>query len=488
MPKWTDSRLDVVPVFRNWASGTGPMYTRLAQAMRSAIESGELPGGTRLPPERPLAEALEVSRTTVVLAYQRLRDEGLVESRQGSGSWVPRRAGASPPSRLEERDRSYLGDSLMRAAAFESEGTIGFMGACLPGASVPLDEEWRAAEADVAELASGSGYSPQGWPALRRGIAADFQRRGVPTTPDEILVTTGAQQAIDIVARLLVSRGESVVLEDPSYLGAIDVFALAGASMVSVPVGTTGVALRQAVDEASPALVYLVPTYQNPTGSVMPESDRREVARLSEERGVPVLEDETLSDLSFGPEPPPPIARFAPKAPILSVGSMSKLFWGGLRVGWVRAPRPLIARLTRIKVVSDLSGAVLSQALAARLLARREEIVRTRRLESRRRYRKLAELLREALPDWSWTEPSGGLTLWARLPTPSAFELARIAPRHGVSIVPGPVHSPSHGHADRVRLPYVLEESLLAEGVARLARAWQACRQPASDRRLGVIV
>src|SRR5215831_3042488 len=136
MPKWTDSRLDVVPLFREWESGTGPMYTRLAAAMRSAIERGELPGGARLPPERPLAEALEVSRTTVVLAYQRLRDEGLVESRQGSGSWVPRRAGTSAPSRLEERDRPFLGDSLTRAAAFEPEGTIGFMGACLPGASV----------------------------------------------------------------------------------------------------------------------------------------------------------------------------------------------------------------------------------------------------------------------------------------------------------------------------------------------------------------
>jgi DNA-binding transcriptional MocR family regulator len=489
MPKWTDSRLDVVPLFREWESGTGPMYTRLAAAMRSAIERGELLRGTRLPPERPLADALEVSRTTVVLAYQRLRDEGLVESRQGSGTWVRRRVGgASPPSRLEEQHRSFLTDSVTRAAAFETEGTIGFMGACLPGASVPLDEEWRAAEADVAELAGGVGYSPQGLLPLRRAIAADFERRGVPTSADEILVTTGAQQAIDIVSRLLVARGESVVLEDPTYLGAIDALSLTGAELVPVPAGATGVAIRQAVEQASASLAYLVPTFQNPTGGVMAESDRREVARLAEERGVAVLEDESLSDLSFGPEPPPPIAHFAPRAPVLTVGSMSKLFWGGLRVGWVRAPRPLLPRLLRIKVVSDLSGSALSQALAARLLARREEVVRRRRQESKRRYRRLAELLRAALPEWSWTEPSGGLTLWARLPAPSAFELARVAPRHGVSIVPGPVHSPSHGHADRVRLPFVLEDELLAEGIARLARAWQACGHPAPDRRLGVIV
>ena len=160
--------MDVLPVLRNWSAGTGPMYSRLAHAMRSAIERGELPGGTRLPPERPLAEALEVSRTTVVLAYQRLRDEGLVESRQGSGTWVP--------------------------------------------------------------------------------------RRGVPTAPDEILITTGAQQAIDLVARLLVPRDANVVLEDPTYLGAIDVFALAGARLVPVPVGTTGVALCNAIEAATPVV------------------------------------------------------------------------------------------------------------------------------------------------------------------------------------------------------------------------------------------
>ncbi len=480
--------MDVLPLVRSWSSGSGPMYSRLARALREAIERGELPGGTRLPPERPLAEALEVSRTTVVLAYRRLRDEGLVESRQGSGSWVPRRAGFKAPGQLEERDRPFLGDSLTRAAAFEHEGTIGFMGACLPGASVPLDEEWHAAEADVAEIASGTGYSPQGWPALRRAVAADFERRGVPTTADEVLVTSGAQQAIDLVARLLVSRGDAVALEDPTYLGAIDVFALAGARLVPLPVGSPAAALREAIERDAPRLVYLVPSFQNPTGGVMAESDRREVARLAEEHGVAVLEDESLSDLSFGQEPPPPIARFAPKAAVLTVGSMSKLYWGGLRVGWVRAPRALVARLTRIKVVSDLSGAVLSQALAVRLLARREEVVRARRQESRRRYRHLAELLRAALPDWSWSEPLGGLTLWARLPTPSAYELARVAPSHGVSIVPGPVHSPSQGHADRVRLPYVLEESLLAEGVARLARAWEACGHRVPERRLGVIV
>jgi DNA-binding transcriptional MocR family regulator len=397
----------------------------------------------------------------------------------------------SRPAFRDERSRSFLVDSVTRAPSEEPAGTIGLMGACLPGSAVPLDEEWRASQSDVAELASGTGYSPQGWPSLRRAIAARFEARGVPTTPDEVLVTNGAQQAIDLLGRLLIARNDAVVLEDPTYLGAIDALTLAGAQLVPVPVGPTGAdvaVLRRAVTQSAPAFVYLVPSFHNPTGSVMPEGARRDVAQLAETRGVVVVEDESLAELTFGAEPPPPIAAYAPRAAVFTVGSMSKLFWGGLRVGWVRGPRPLITRLTRFKVAADLSGSLLTQALATRLLARRDEVAIVRRRESRRRFERLTGILRERLPDWSWTEPQGGLTLWVRLPTPSAEELARMAPRHGVSIVPGPVHSPSHAFPDRLRLPFVLDEDLLAEGVARLARAWQACRQPAGERRLGVIV
>ena len=303
--------MDLVPLIGDWSTAPGPLYSRLAQAMQSAIETGELAAGTRLPPERPLAEALHVSRTTIVLAYSKLREQGLLESRQGSGTWIPRRASLSRKAPRDERSRSFLVDSLARGATGEPTDTIAFMGACLPGTGLALDEEWRAAEADVAALACGTGYSPQGWLPLRRTIASHFEARGVPTTPDEILVTNGAQQAIDLVGRLLVGRGEAVVLEDPTYLGALDAFTLAGARLLPVPVGPAGAeipALRRALQQSTPALVYLVPSFHNPTGSLMPEDARREVAALAEAMGVAVLEDESLAELTFGAEPPPPIA------------------------------------------------------------------------------------------------------------------------------------------------------------------------------------
>jgi len=490
MPKWTDPfdprRLG------DWSFGTGPMYGRLAQSLEAAIDTGQLPAGTRLPPERPLAEALAVSRTTVVLAYRRLRSTGLVESRQGSGTFVAR--GSFPRSRRalrEDTSRSFLVDSVTRAAAEEPAGTISFMGACLPAADDLLLEAWAAAQSDVRGLGGHAGYSPQGLPSLRQTIATWFGRRGLPTTPDEVLVTGGAQQAIDLVARLFTTSGASVVLEDPTYLGAIDAFALARTRLLSLPVGPTGAdvdALRRLVTEEAPALCYLVPTFHNPTGTVLPESGRRAVARLAEDTGTTILEDESLAELSFGSEPPPPIAAFAPRAPVLTVGSISKLFWGGLRVGWIRGPRPLIARLTRLKVTADLSGSVVSQALAIRVLPHRDEIAQRRRRESLARLDHLATLLHERLPEWSFIRPEGGLTLWVRLPVAAAEELARAGVRHGVSIVPGAVHSPSGACRDHVRLPFVLDAGQLREGVDRLARAWDACRGLEGEKRLGVIV
>jgi DNA-binding transcriptional MocR family regulator len=484
--------VDLGSLLGEWFSGGGPIYARLAEALQRAIDRGDIPPATRLPAERPLAESLGVSRTTVVMAYGRLHDQGFVESRRGSGTWVRRRSGlALPAGRPESRSRSFLMQSVTRSAAEEPTDTIGFLGACLPASPGLLEEAWDEARGDLRPLALGTGYSAQGLPALRRAIADRLEQRGLAAGADELLVTEGAQQAIDLLARFLVREGEAVVLEDPTYLGAIDAFTMARARLVPLPVGPAGAdvaALRRLTGATPPAFVYLVPSFHNPTGSVLPEGARRDVARLAEESGLVVVEDESLAELSFGAEPPPPIAAFAPRAPVLTVGSMSKLFWGGLRVGWIRGPRPLIDRLTRFKVACDLGGSVVSQALATRLLARRDEVARARRREARARFDCLTGLLRERLPEWSWPRPEGGLTLWVRLPTRGAEELAQLAPRHGVSIVPGPVHSPAGGSADHIRLPFVLDEPLLVEGVARLARAWAACGRPAEERRLGVIV
>ena len=487
------SPLEFVHLLGNWSGGDGPVYEKLARAIGNALERGEIPAETRLPAERTLARLLRLSRTTVVSAYEQLRQRGWVERRQGSGTRVrgPLSAGAR---KGEEPALSFRRHPVYRGLIEGSGGTIEFLAAHLPAAGITQDVltfDRRAVE----QLLAGPGYVPMGLPALRQAVANHLTKSGLATTADQVLITSGAQQAIMLVGALLLSPGDGVVVENPTYLGAIDILTSRGARLLPVPVGRDGArieALAEVARRARPRLLYLMPTFQNPTGALMPERERRAVAKLSAELSIPILEDNTLADLSLGVEPPPPIAAFAPpSAPILTVGSLSKLFWGGLRVGWIRASEDLLARIARLKIMADLGGSILSQLAALKLLARAERVKQKRRAQVRERFDLLTRLLARHLPEWEWTPPAGGLSLWVRLPRGDANEFAQIALRHGVSVVPGPLASPDGSFADHLRLPFVLDRKPMEEGVMRLSRAWAAyaSRDSAPARRsLDVLV
>jgi DNA-binding transcriptional MocR family regulator len=457
-----------------WSAGAGPLYGRLADAVAAAIARGDLLPGSRLPPERTLADELRVSRTTVVLAYQKLRDGGRVESRQGSGTWV-RGSGREPgPSPQEHEVTSAFRRNVVFRSMLEHAGdAISLVGAYLPHMPEVEEIAREVAARPLADL--GSGYSPMGLPDLRRAVAGMLTRTGLPTNENEVLITSGAQQAISLVAGLLVPRGETVATEDPTYIGAIDVFSAAGARILTVPSGPDGLdpdRLRPVL-EMRPRLLYVVPTFHNPTGAIMPERTRREIARLADELQIPVVEDCALAGLGLGREPPPPIATFARNAPILTVGSASKPFWSGLRVGWLRGPEALIGRLGRWKALTDLGSPLHTQAMATALLSRNAAAEKQRRRESTTRLDLLTSLIKKHLPGWTWKKPEGGLLLWARMPMGDANQLAAIAQRHGVAIVPGSANSPDHRFADHVRLPFVAESAQMKEALQRLGRAWQ---------------
>ncbi len=467
---------EILRIIQGWSAGGGPLHTRLAESVAAAIRKGDLPAGTRLPPERQLARALALSRSTVVKALDALRSEGLLESRQGSGTWVPESAVPGAARALAHALEAPRRTTVFNGWIEEQRDTIEFLGACAPALD-GLRDELEALRGDLPPLLSQAGYVPLGVPPLRKAIARVLTRGGLPSSPEQILVTSGAQQAIALVAALTLERGSTVILENPTYLSAIDIFTARGARLVPVAVGEDGAsfgAVRDAVRATSPGLVYLMPSFHNPMGVVMPAGTRRDLARLADELQVPILEDSSLEEIAFEGSPPPAIAAYSKGGPILTAGSMSKLFWGGLRIGWIRGPEPIILRLARLKIIGDLGSALPSQILATRLLERVDEVRLERRRDANARLQLLTQLLQREIPAWSFRRPPGGLSLWVKLPRGHADEYAQRALRNGVAIVPGPLASPDGSFGDHIRLPFVLDPEPMKRGVERLAEAWRA--------------
>jgi DNA-binding transcriptional MocR family regulator len=320
------------------------------------------------------------------------------------------------------------------------------------------------------------GYDPFGMPRLRLAIADHFARLGVPTDPDQILVTNGAQQAVYLVASQLGGPGSAVVLENPTYIGAIDAFRTTGNRLLPMPVDPDGPRVDVAGLLAAGApvrLAYVVPTFHNPTGATMPEERRRELARAAAEYGFQVVEDLT-PDASLGVGTPPPIAAFDPGDRVITIGSLSKLAWGGLRIGWIRAPRADIDRLVAGRIVADHASSLITQAIALRVMERIDEVAAWTAATAAERRTVVTDALAAQLPDWSWELPRGGLALWVGLPDADAVQFSRLAARHGVIVRPGPLASPDGAFRDHIRIACGADPDRLAEGVARLAAAWSA--------------
>ncbi|GHO50782.1 PLP-dependent aminotransferase family protein [Ktedonospora formicarum] len=456
-----------------WTTGQGPLYRRLTSALHSLILRGDIAPGTRLPAERRLAEALAISRSTVVSAYRLLEQGRWIELKQGSGAFVCSlpfgRTYASPIPSTSFKSPWHLSLAQEEQLIDFSVGTPG------PLTAMPASL-FHLSGSDIEQLMSQRGYAPQGWLPLRQAIASYYRRWNLPTSEEQILVTTGAQQAISLIATLYLQRGERVLLENPTYFGTIDVLQQLRAQLLPLTIDTTGInrwALRKQVREASPRLLIVSPTFQNPTGMMMPLSVRQAIANLSMEAKLPVLEDLTFADVLLEKEGLPPIAAFDTRATVLSIGSLNKLFWSGLRVGWVRGPQPVIERLVHLKETADLGSGLPSQSLALQVLQHMDHIRQDRRHELQHKLQVMTRLLSTLLPDWTWQQPDGGYFLWLRIPSGNAPEFAQVALRSGVIICPGTLFSVDASHQQYVRLPFLLNEEILQEGMKRLAQAWE---------------
>lgn len=469
-----------------------PVYRQISQYFIQLIRQGKIIEGHRLPPERALARTLGVNRTTILNAYRELKDAGLVAGHVGRGTTVLPQ-GASPETSAGEVPPLRWPQLLRQQAATPWEGIIRDLHALterknsiilaigLPAHDlVPAARLRETLDAILAERgpeAFASGPC-EGVFGFRAALAGLMTQRGASCEPEEILVTTGSQQAIDLIARVLLEPGDVVVVEEPSYCGAVNVFRQAQARLLGVPVDQNGMRvdlLEPLLQRHRPKFIYTLPTYQNPSGALLSLERRRRLLELAYRFRVPVVEDDIYRDFAYDGDPPPALKALDTADFVIYVSSFSKTLSPGLRIGWVAAPRALLHQLVMAKQLSDLHSPTLSQLLIERLLTSGEfhrHVRGLREAYSRRRDLMGRALRAEAPEGVSWTEPSGGFYFWCRLPDVSQTALMARAGEEHVSYLPGTpcfVHEPTE---HRVRLSYShCPAGQIHEGVARLMRA-----------------
>lgn len=437
-----------------------PLYTALATRLRLLVADGRLPVGERLPAERELAQALGVSRVTVSSAYAQLREQGWAVARQGAGTWTALPRAAPSPSFLPGPTPDDVID-LAHAA---------------PTAGPEVARAFAAAGEQLPRYLPGNGYFPSGLPELRAAVAARFASRGVETSSEQILVTSGALHGISVVLEVLGRRGAQAIVEVPTYPPIRDVVSRLGLRPVTVRVGddeqqAAFVERVQAVlARTSPSLACLTPDHQNPTAQYLGDPEREGLAASLRATRTTTIVDETLVDLTLDGATARPFAAFDPDR-VVTVGSLSKAVWGGLRVGWVRADEDLIKRLTRASAGVQLAAPVVEQLAACELLARLDDDLLRTRASLRERRDHLIALLAERLPHWHVPKPSGGLVLWCQLPDARSSRIVSAAEAIGLRLTAGPRFGTGHALDDRLRLPFTQPVSTLDRAIERLQRA-----------------
>ncbi|MFB9905146.1 MocR-like transcription factor YczR [Allokutzneria oryzae] len=440
----------------------------LAAALRLLILDGRLPVGTRLPAERELAEALGVSRTLVTAAMDALRDAGMVASRRGAGSWI------SVPGKEPD----------LTGWALHPPPEVIDMAHASPFAPPELAAAVDRARLRLPELLPSHGYHSFGLPETRELIARRYTERGLPTTPDQVMITNGAQHALALVLRLHVGPGQRVLVDNPTYPSAVDGIRAAHALPVAVPLGPDGWDLdsvEATLRQAAPRLAYFVVDFQNPTGLRMPAADRERLAAALRRTRTLTMVDETLVELDLEGDPldgPPPLSAFAEDW-VVAAGSASKAYWGGLRLGWLRAPVELVHRLAEARPSLDLGSPAFEQLVLGELLAEGDTVLAPRRKEFAHRRDMMIGLLAEHCPEWTVDRPGGGLNLWCDLGKPLSTQLAMAVNRLGVQVVPGSRFAAHGGLEHWMRLPYTLPEDQLTEAVRRIGLAWNGLAEPA---------
>ena len=492
MPLFTASICSLIQLDR---TSSTPLYQQICEKIRDAVLSGQLAEGTRLPTERALAAALEVNRTTVMNAYNQLASDGLVEGHVGRGTLVRRSQfsyaddsldtdGPSWLLGLPTTEREIVGPDARLLSELASIGDdIISLAAGTPANNLLPAELLTSIFADglLRSRQSALGYCPvEGLLSLRQGIAARMRKRGVMVDTQHILILSGSTQGIGLVGRFLLNPGDEVIVEVPTYLGAIQTFRALGARVIGVPTDSDGMRvdlLETILARHRPRLIYTLPTFQNPTSVVMSPERRRRLLLLARRYQTPILEDDPYGEIFFEGKQPQPLKAIDTHSQVIYLSTFSKILAPGLRVAWLAAPEPMIERLSLHKQIFDLNTNAIGQWAVSEIL-QRDSLLDDHLAMLRQRYQHKRDVMLQAvhthlLDSVRVNSPGGGFHLWCRLQGEiRSRTLLREATREHVAFVIGEPFHVDGGGQQQFRLSFASpEEENIEEGIRRIGNA-----------------
>ena len=480
-----------------------PLYQQLAEGIGAQIRDGALRRGTRLPPLRELAKRQRVALVTASQAYEALAAEGLIESRAGRGTFVAYDADAARApivarpassddagaiqwdaalSRYAAQTRLHASMQLLRSSV--RPGTIALSNGHTAPETYPLADFARCyARTFLDDPPEIHQYrADRGDPQLRELFAARLRARGADVTADDILIVSGAQQALSLVAETFLDQGDFAAAEAPTYFSALEVFDQRRVSWVNVAGdadGASPASIDAAVRRFSPRLLYLNTASQNPTGSFLARARHRPILDVARNAKLTIVEDQTSWPLAYDGDAPPPLLAGDTEGRVVLIESLSKLLFPSLRIGYIAARGAAMQALYAAKLRADTFTTTVAQRALLRFLDSKAAVrhLRATRFLYRRRRDALLDALSAALPDGSRAiAPRGGVNVWVELPSEwSAIELFGYAAQEGVLFLPGTPFYPTMPASNTFRLSFgTLDESLAGEAAARLRRASKA--------------
>jgi len=479
-----------------------PIFRQVVREIEELIRSGALPEGFRLPPERRLADALGVNRSTIFNAYRELKALGLVDAHVGRGTAVLK-APAPAPNAIGVPWRQLFRESVARShdpiiadllALTEAEDVISFSIGLPAPELLPLEtfaeytaELIREVGAPLLLHCPTEGHTP-----LRETLAQWVAARGIRARASDVLVVSGSQQGLDLVARIFIDPGDVVIVEEPTYIGALQSFRVAGAKIIGIPADKDGMRtdiLGSILERERPKLIYTLPTYQNPSGAVMSVDRRRHLLELASTWHVPILEDDPYSELRYEGEPLPSLKALDENELVLYLSTFSKVLFPGLRIGYLVVPPVVLRQLALAKQGADLHANSFSQYLLERFVREGQcaaHIEKSKAVYRRRRDRMAAALLQDESIRLEFEVPKGGFYIWCHLPqgVEQSALLANAAAR-GVAFLPGRACYPTEPTENcfRLNFSHASEEEIDA-GIERLlesmreAKVWGRVKGP----------